>query len=748
MIAGLFGISLRASVLLGVAALADLALARRAPAATRHLVWALTIGGLLLLPLASAVLPAWQLTIPLARPSGTSARADATPDTVVTNSPGCAAPAAKPCGTGESAAVRSAPAPTAAVADSAGPTSTPGALAIAAIMAGAVYVAGLLLLIARLVREPFALRRLARAARDITDGTWRPVLDESARQLGVTRRVRLLHIAGDVMPMTYGTLTPTILLPVSADAWTADRRRAVILHELAHVSRYDCLIQRLTAVACALYWPHPGVWWAARRLRVERELACDDRVLAAGAGARDYAGHLLELAHALAPAPATALGMARARHLEHRLLAILDAARNRGSLRRGGRLAAVALAIAVFVPLATMRAAVVSVDAPIGAAPPQSAAAAGQDFTGTWGLRQTQNPGVLQLNVHTARGSHGRTIRLEQLAGLPTDKIASPASAPVHFPIRREAGTFTIDGVCRSGACAGTFVFEPNPAFADALARRGIGRPTPEDQFSLAIADIGAGYLDALAATGYTTPDVKGLVRAARHGVDIGYLREMASLGYRLGTLDALIRLRDHGVDPEYVRGLAAHGLARLSADELVTARDHGIDPDYISGLVALGFTDPTLARLIEARDHGIDPEYIRGMQTLGYRLTFDDLRRTRDHGVDPEYVRGLSSLGYGGLTVTTLLTARDHGVDPAYIRDMAALGYKGEPLEALVRMRDHGVDPAYVRRLQQRGTPHLSVDEIIRRRDHGEGDPDATAQMIAARMRTLWRSFQAWLRA
>ena len=74
-------------------------------------------------------------------------------------------------------------------------------------------------------------------------------------------------------------------------------------------------------------------------LRVERELACDDRVLAAGAPARDYAGHLLEIAHAFggAPAPATALGMARARQLEHRLLAILDAARNRAALRRRGR---------------------------------------------------------------------------------------------------------------------------------------------------------------------------------------------------------------------------------------------------------------------------------------------------------------------------------------------------------------------------------------------------------------------------
>src|SRR5260370_40835770 len=100
-------------------------------------------------------------------------------------------------------------------------------------------------------------------------------------------------------------------------------------------------------------------------MRVERELACDDRVLAAGAGAREYAGHLLELARSLgsAPAPATALGMARPRQLERRLLAVLDAARNRGALRRRGQMAAIAVGVAVLIPIAAVRAAFVPVDA-------------------------------------------------------------------------------------------------------------------------------------------------------------------------------------------------------------------------------------------------------------------------------------------------------------------------------------------------------------------------------------------------
>jgi beta-lactamase regulating signal transducer with metallopeptidase domain len=69
----------------------------------------------------------------------------------------------------------------------------------------------------------------------------------------------------DVLPLTFGAIAPTIIVPASADEWTADRRWAVLLHELAHVARRDCLVQRIAAFTCALYWPHPGVWWAARR---------------------------------------------------------------------------------------------------------------------------------------------------------------------------------------------------------------------------------------------------------------------------------------------------------------------------------------------------------------------------------------------------------------------------------------------------------------------------------------------------
>ena len=157
------------------------------------------------------------------------------------------------------------------------------------------YRAGVIVMLIQLARQQWSVQCLARRASELCDREWVALLNESPTawhpSFGATPRSR-----EQSMPMAFGTRRPAILIPATADTWPEDRRRAVILHELAHVARYDCLTQLLAFAACTLYWFHPAVWWVARRLRVERELACDDRVIAAGAPARDYAGHLLEIA--------------------------------------------------------------------------------------------------------------------------------------------------------------------------------------------------------------------------------------------------------------------------------------------------------------------------------------------------------------------------------------------------------------------------------------------------------------------
>ena len=65
------------------------------------------------------------------------------------------------------------------------------------------------------------------------------LLGAASAELGVRRPVRLLRSRETVLPMTFGTRVPAIVIPATADLWTDNRRRAVVLHELAHVARYD-----------------------------------------------------------------------------------------------------------------------------------------------------------------------------------------------------------------------------------------------------------------------------------------------------------------------------------------------------------------------------------------------------------------------------------------------------------------------------------------------------------------------------
>jgi hypothetical protein len=157
--------------------------------------------------------------------------------------------------------------------------------------------------------------------------------------------------------MTWGVRHAKVLLPASCDRWTNDQRRQVLLHELAHVKRRDCLTHTVAQLSCLFYWFNPLVWMAARRMRVERERACDDQVLVTGVKASSYASNLLDIACSFGPDKRTlavSLGMARRSQISGRLLAVLDPKRRRLAPGRYLTMAVAAFTLAIALPLAAM----------------------------------------------------------------------------------------------------------------------------------------------------------------------------------------------------------------------------------------------------------------------------------------------------------------------------------------------------------------------------------------------------------
>jgi HEAT repeat protein len=200
------------------------------------------------------------------------------------------------------------------------------------------------------------LTRIVRRATPLTGSDWTRPLLEAADRLSLDRAPRLLLSDRLPMPFACGVLRPTIVLPAAAAEWSDRRRRAVLCHELAHLRRFDLLLNAVGQLACAVWWFHPLVWVAARRLRVESERACDDLVLGVGTRPSEYADHLLQIVCGAARArtPAIALPMAQRREFEGRMLAILERGARRAPASRRHAAMLSTLALALVIPLSAL----------------------------------------------------------------------------------------------------------------------------------------------------------------------------------------------------------------------------------------------------------------------------------------------------------------------------------------------------------------------------------------------------------
>lgn len=258
-----------------------------------------------------------------------------------------------------------------------------------------VWAAGVgLLLCAWALRWRRLERRLVAARRPLSPAD-AALLAGAAARLGLARPPRAWRIPGVGSPFTLGLFAPRIYLP---ELVGADELEHVLLHELAHVARRDGLRQGGAKLLHALFWFHPLLPWARRRLRAAAEAACDRRVARAlGAAAPAYRVTLLGYLARAAAAPGQGF-LAPPTTLRLRLEAIAGAQRTASVSRRLG----------VAVLLAGLAAALL----PMAAAAERRALEVAE-----WIVRP---PGCLQL----------RYLVLQRLAARPDGAPASLSQAP------------------------------------------------------------------------------------------------------------------------------------------------------------------------------------------------------------------------------------------------------------------------------------------------------------------------------
>lgn len=194
------------------------------------------------------------------------------------------------------------------------------------------WLAGSLLLLVYLVLGYLGLARIRRACRQVDDPDVLAAVAEVSRSAGIPAPA-IIQGSRVGNPFVAGIMCPTIYLP---SGWgrvvDPDTLRAVIRHEVAHISNRDLGWNLLHRLVCIALWPQPLLWLIRRPMRAASEELCDRHVLTSGMAESRYAECLLNLREGLrgAPCPSLGIGAVSARSsVGRRVEAILDDRRSR-----------------------------------------------------------------------------------------------------------------------------------------------------------------------------------------------------------------------------------------------------------------------------------------------------------------------------------------------------------------------------------------------------------------------------------
>lgn len=197
----------------------------------------------------------------------------------------------------------------------------------------AAWAAGTGLLLLRLAVGLRRVRRFRRNCSELDLAGVDPAIAGVLQEFECSRRVKLCVSTDAAVPAAIGFFRPAIVFP----AWllpqlSAEEIKLVLLHELAHLRRWDDWTNLAQKTLKAVFFFHPAVWWIENRLTLEREMACDDMVLAQTASPRAYASSLISFAEKLQGGRGLALAQAlvnRMHQMSLRLAQILDPKRPR-----------------------------------------------------------------------------------------------------------------------------------------------------------------------------------------------------------------------------------------------------------------------------------------------------------------------------------------------------------------------------------------------------------------------------------
>lgn len=628
------------------------------------------------------------------------------------------------------------------------------------------WIAACCVLLSRIVHGYLRLRSVRNRARPASaDMVMR--FERHLRDSRTSRAPQLLVSDEVISPLAAGFLHPVVILPQTLLPEIAEPELDyVLLHELAHVARRDDWTNLIGRLASAVLVFHPVAVWVLRRIQREREIACDDWVVAATGSAVHYAftlGHLAEfcstrrrellateMAHRSSNISeriemllrprfhfSTGASLPRVSFFVVAGLALLGLSARMPGWIAFAKDATVAVAknpVAAQSQVSAAGAVVAPARSPAGkpllvatlsptfgaqssAAPEGSVAMQDKTWRHEWKLTRDSSSSKVQFSL-ISRDDFGNDrmntegVPLSSLSGFSLSQLDH--DGPIKFEYVRDSGRIVCEGSVSGGRASGPFTVVLDPSFVSSLEKIGYAAPHDDEAFPLVLSDVTLSYARAVRDTGLTS-SIGDLVRLRDHGVGSDYVRAVRQEGFTDLSASSISELRDHGVEPKYLKAIKADN-PDLTIEAIDSLYDHGVKPDYFKSMKAAA-PQLSIEQVDSLYDHGVEPDSYKGFASADPKLSIEEINSLRDHGVKAEYYKTMKAAA-PELSIEQIDSLFDHGVEPDSYKGFATVDSKLS-IEEIDSLRDHGVKPEYYRNLRSVG-PQLSIEQINSLDDHG----------------------------
>jgi beta-lactamase regulating signal transducer with metallopeptidase domain len=536
----------------------------------------------------------------------------------------------------------------------------------------AIWLAGVVLFAIRAAGGWWGLKLLRRRAQSAIPSSLQASFDRLTNQYRLSSRV-VLRVSDEVIsPMIFGIWHTVVLMPLSAAMrLEPEHLEAMLMHELAHIRRWDYLCNLLQTLVECLFFFQPAMWWVSRRAREFREVCCDEIAAQCCGNPVIYAEALLQMEEQRANHPQLALAFQGQGTLLNRIRRVLgENAMERRSMS-GTQMAAVGIVLVGLYIAPHI--------------------AQGKKVEHEHAVSQSQSTPEVRPGPMPAANASMKTVDPIEVAPLPPALVGSQQTA-------------TIDPVQ--------------------------DRTQHADQTSSEITDLHvdrqAGdkeYLEQMRDAGYGLDldhDPGRIVMLRSSGVTPEYAKRMALAGLGKPALDDLLTLKLRNISPEYVASLMGTTLALSGFQDIVRLKDLGISPSYISSFDGSGLGKLTLHDIESMDSRGITSEYIASLKTSGIGpVTLREAINMKDTGLTTEYAKAMTAAGFSGITPRELAALRDQGVTPEYGKWLKA-NFPDADRQSISEAIVFHIDADFVARARANGFKSASLDKLTRLKSSG----------------------------